>query len=193
MIFSPESSNMVRLKMEQFSDIELVAQAKEGSSEAFSALASRHYETVYRTAFKWRPVKEDAEDIAQEVFVKLAKAIHGFKGQSAFKTWLYRVTMNSAKDFGRKSSNKQRYEEKFAEEAPNTSSDSISEAKANPMLQKALDRLSDKLKDALLLVVSEELSHKEASKILDCSVATVAWRVFEAKKQLKEILGKSHG
>lgn len=178
-------------------DIELIKDAQNGSSKAFGVLADRHYEMVYRTAYRWRPYKEDAEDITQDVFVKLAKSINDFRGESSFKTWLYRVTMNSAKDFGRKTSNKHKYEEKFVEEnlrENNNTEETVEQqpscTDSNSAVFKAIDRLSDKLKDALILVVSEELSHKEASTILKCSVATVAWRVFEAKKRLKKVLEK---
>jgi RNA polymerase sigma factor (sigma-70 family) len=88
------------------SDRELVGRAVGGDSSMFECLVNRHYMLVYRVAYKWCGIRENAEDITQEVFVKLARAIHGFKGGSAFRTWLYRITVNTAKDYLRSSARK---------------------------------------------------------------------------------------
>ena len=90
--------------MDTRKDNELIDLAQKGESRAFAALADRYYMTVYRYAFRWVSVREDAEDIAQEVFIRLANSLHTFNRQAAFTTWLYRVTANCAKDFLRKHS-----------------------------------------------------------------------------------------
>ena len=88
--------------MDSYSDIELVERSQNGDEAAFEHLVNRHYKTVYRVSYKWCGVKEDAEDITQEVFVKLTGKLRMFSNRSSFSTWLYRVTINTAKDFGRK-------------------------------------------------------------------------------------------
>ena len=84
------------------SDAELIVRAKGGDRGAFSTLLERHYDFVYRAAYRWCGKKADAEDIAQEVCVRLGKAIRDYRGGGAFTTWLYSVTMNAARDMMRK-------------------------------------------------------------------------------------------
>jgi len=99
--------------MDIHDDIELVDLAKGGDASALERLFEKHYMTVYNLAYKWCGVKEDAEDVAQEVFVKLVKKLHTFDKKSSFKTWLYRIIINTAKDFVRKKTSKNAYESTF--------------------------------------------------------------------------------
>ena len=80
------------------SDETLVARARGGDRKAFSELIERHYDFIHRTACKWLGRRQDAEDIAQEVCVKLSTAIQSFDGRAAFTSWLYRVTLNVVRD-----------------------------------------------------------------------------------------------
>ena len=88
--------------MDAYDDIELVELSINGDARAFEHLVERYYTTVYGVSYKWCGVKEDAEDITQDVFVKLAGKLKTFGGKSSFKTWLYRMTINAAKDYYRK-------------------------------------------------------------------------------------------
>ena len=85
------------------SDLDLIGQAQKGDSAAFGRLVERHYDFVHRVAWRWCGRKADAEDIAQEVCVRLGRAIRGYRGGGAFTTWLYAMTMNAARDLSRKS------------------------------------------------------------------------------------------
>lgn len=181
--------------MENMSDIELVERTHRGDREAFACLVNRHYMLVYRVAYKWCGMKENAEDITQEVFVKLARVIHGFKGNSKFVSWLYRIAVNTTKDFLRSNSRKMANEAAYVEEKLSNalhSSVTINENADNQVSSKivysALDSLSSKLKEAVILVLSEGLSHKEAGEVLGCAETTVSWRVFQARRKLKKLL-----
>jgi len=135
----------------------------------------------------WR--KEDAEDIAQEVFVKLAQKLKTFGQKSSFKTWLYRMTINTAKDFTRKSLTKRTYEKAFAfEQGSKNPAPPRDEHLDAPRMYREIGKLPEKQKMAVLLVFSEGLSHKEAARVLNCPEATVSWRIFQAKKKLKKSL-----
>ena len=175
--------------MDHYTDIELVELSLDGDHDAFEHLVKRHYETVFRVSYKWCGLKEDAEDIAQEVFVKLAQKLKTFGRKSSFKTWLYRITVNTAKDFIRKCVTKRGYETAYALEQddanPGPRPGHHFEAKR---LYKALGRLSEKQIAAMLLVLSEGLSHQEAARVLNCPAATVSWRIFQARKTLKKYL-----
>ena len=84
------------------SDAELIGRAKGGDRGAFGRLLERHYDFVYRAAYRWCGNKADAEDIAQEVCVRLGRAIRDYRGGGAFTTWLYAMTLNAARDMMRK-------------------------------------------------------------------------------------------
>lgn len=175
--------------MDSYNDIELVGLAQGGQARALEHLFARHYRAVYRLAYRWCGVQEDAEDIAQEVFVKLVRKLHTFSQKSSFQTWLYRIVVNTAKDFIRKRTGKQQLEADFVQEErlhnPTTSGqDTIAAAR----LLAAIDKLPLKQKEAVLLVHGEGFSHKETAKILGCAETTVSWRIFQAKKRLKKFL-----
>ncbi len=95
------------------SDLDLIGQAQKGDSVAFGRLVERHYDFVYRVAWRWSGRKADAEDIAQEVCARLGRAIRGYRGGGAFTTWLYAMTMNAARDLMRKSARETAKSEAF--------------------------------------------------------------------------------
>src|SRR5690606_24279669 len=79
-------------------DAGLVARAQRGDRAAFAMLLEAHYERIYRLAYRWCGHREDAEDVAQDVAIKLAGALKGFDGRSAFTSWLYRIVLNAVRD-----------------------------------------------------------------------------------------------
>ena len=176
--------------MDAYNDIELVKASIDGDAHAFEHLVKRHYRTVYRVSYKWSGVKEDAEDITQDVFVKLAGKLKTFGQKSSFRTWLYRMTINAAKDYYRKHATKQAYENAFAAEQDTDNPGGQLDAHVNrDRLQEALGELSEKQKSAVLLVFAEGLNHREAGKVLKCSETTVSWRIFQARRALKKSMG----
>lgn len=84
------------------SDAKLVDLARDGDRRAFGALVERHYDFIHRVAWRWCGNRADAEDVAQEVCARLGKAIRSWKGGGAFTTWLYALTLNAARDHGRR-------------------------------------------------------------------------------------------
>ena len=175
--------------MDSPTDIELVDLAVAGDAAAFERLVDQNYLLVYKVSYKWCGVKEDAEDIAQEVFVKLARKINTFKQGSSFKTWLYRITINTAKDLYRKNTNRAAMETAFAHEQKlNNPAPGNEVHMDSARLYTVVERLPVKLKEAVILVFAEGLSHKEASEALGCAETTVSWRIFQARKHLKKYL-----
>jgi len=175
--------------MDRKQDKELIDLAVSGETQAFEALANRYYMTVYKYAFRWTTVKEDAEDITQEVFIKLANNLHTFNMRASFSTWLYRITVNCAKDFTRKN-------RKWREHKPvDSAKGDLVSANPGPEIRSfhkeilnAVNQLPTKLKEATLLVFAEGLTHKEAAQIQGCAETTVSWRIFQAKRKLKKVL-----
>lgn len=178
--------------MEAISDNELARRAGGGDREALANLVGRHYNAIYRLAYRWSASQPDAQDIAQEVCVKLARKIGSFDGRSAFTTWLYRIVINTAQDFSRSVDTRRRREAAFAQSQEADGGGLEIPPEPNPgchgPLQAALDKLPAKQKSAVLLVLSQGLSHREAARILGCFEATVAWRIHQARKKLARLL-----
>jgi len=175
--------------MEPIDDMELIDLAKSGNSRAMEDLFETYYMTVYRLAYKWCGIKEDAEDIAQEVFIKLVKKLNTFSQKSSFKTWLYRIVINTAKDFARQRATKWAYESAFIHQQRSTNPGHIEKDRLITIrLFADIHKLPEKQKEAILLVFGEGLSHKEAAQIIGCAETTVSWRIHQARKKLK----KSH-
>ncbi len=175
--------------MDIYNDIKLVQLSVKGDGRAFEHLVKRHYMTVYKVSYKWCGVKEDAEDITQEVFVKLARKLKTFGQKSSFKTWLYRITINTAKDFVRKCATNRVREATFAfEQGSNNPAPLKDEHLDAARLYKELGKLPEKQKTAVLMVFGEGFSHKETAQVLECPEATVSWRIFQAKKKLRKSL-----
>ena len=175
--------------MEGYTDTELVGLAQSGHENAFENLIKRYYRAVYGLAFKYCRIKEDAEDITQEVFIILAGKLQSFKHRSSFRTWLFRITINTATDFLRKRSRNRTHETPITnEEFTGNPAPSPEEAMESRLIYKEIDKLPDKQKAALILVLSEGLSHKEASKVLKCSETTISWRIHQARKSLEKFI-----
>ncbi|MDR4497772.1 MAG: RNA polymerase sigma factor [Candidatus Scalindua sp.] len=174
--------------MENLKELELIKLARDGDAVAFEILVERSYLLVYKISYKWCGTKEDAEDITQEVFMKLSKNIFSFKEESTFQTWLYRITINTAKDFTRKNARKQKKETAYIEEKRTIMNQYQKETFLTEKLHQMIGNLPYKLKETALLVFGEGMNHKEAAAVLNCAEKTISWRVFQVKKELKRNL-----
>lgn len=166
----------------------LVQRAKAGDRLAFEQLVEAHYEFIFRTACKWTGKKSDAEDIAQEVCIKLATAIRSFDGRSAFTSWLYRVTINMVRDMQRSTTRRDKSIDAFSLVHPEDDPGSQEESTTAREIWTAVSALPDKQREAIMLVYAEDMSHAEAAEIMGCKEATVSWHIHEAKKTLRGLL-----
>ena len=172
------------------SDFELAERAQAGDAQAFEQLLARHYGMMFKVAYKWCGHRADAQDIAQETCVKLASALSQYRFDAAFSTWLYRVILNTAKDFMRARQTQHKYESDFVheqqfDETPKNQEEAMRARDA----MRAINSLPDKIRETVVLVACEGLSHAEAGKALECSEGTVSWRIHEAKILLKKAGG----
>jgi RNA polymerase sigma-70 factor, ECF subfamily len=185
-------------------DRELVEQAKaeraQGSNaQAFGTLVRRYQRRIFRLAFHLVRTGAEAEDVTQETFVRAYQAIDRFDGRSEPFTWLYRIAVNlslntiRARKATRDStpSDDSRIEALLLETRPSQGGDPATAAQQRQLaaaLCDGIDSLSDTLRTTLVLVCIDGLGHEEAAKILGCPEGTVAWRVHEARRKLREHL-----
>lgn len=176
------------LRTSEETDTVLVARAVGGDRAAFGALVERHYDFIHRVACKWLGRRQDADDIAQEVCIKLASVLRTFDGRSAFSSWLYRVTLNAVRDSQRANTRRGKYHDRLAEVHPEDAPPEQEDATAARELWAAVRQLPNQQRDAVLLVYAEDKSHAEAGEIMGCKEATVSWHIHEAKKTLRGLL-----
>jgi RNA polymerase sigma factor (sigma-70 family) len=166
----------------------LIARARNGDRAAFAQLVTAHYDFIFRTACKWSGRRSDAEDIAQEVCIKLAGALKSFDGRSAFTSWLYRVTLNAVRDHQRANARRGRNIDALAEVTGDSAEPDQEAAATMRQLWAAVVDLPDQQRDAVLLVYAEEKSHAEAADIMGVKEGTVSFHIHEAKKTLRGLL-----
>jgi RNA polymerase sigma-70 factor (ECF subfamily) len=178
----------------------LVARARHGDLAAYDVLIKRYQERIYATIYHMTSNHEDANDLAQESFLKAYQALKSFKGGSSFYTWLYRIAVNKTINFLKQRKNRQHLSlndmDFNAEHDPDLVA-LISDK--TPRREAALTELQEKLNAALLklsephrLVVVlhdvQGLSHEEIAKVMECNIGTVRSRLFYARQQLQALL-----
>lgn len=174
-------------------DSSLAAAAIRGDREAFRRLVERHYDTIYRVAYRYVGSRADAEDIAQDVCITLATKLSRFRNRSRFSTWLISVVVNRCRDHLRRRKSSDALVEKYAVLRDLEEGDQADTDKKLRWLHASLQSLEPSLRETVLLILGEDLSHGEAAKILGCAESTVSWRVHMAKKQLKALTDHDDG
>jgi len=172
-------------------DDELVLQAQNGSTAAFEELVRQHQRMIHSLTFRMSGSPADAEDLAQEAFLRAFEQIGTFRGTAKFSTWLYRVAVNTCLNWRQSEARRIHLQADCAGEISANLSNGDDSPADNPLdqrVQSALMRLPAKQRAALVLTIYDDLNHAEAAKILRCPETTVSWRVFAAKKKLKRWL-----
>ncbi len=162
---------------------DLIRRAQQGDAQAFAALLERHYDTLYRFAYKWCGNRADAEDITQQSCIKLARSLGQFRFEAAFSSWLYRLVINCAKDWHKSQQRHQGGAEAPGDEPVAPSGAAEAGVYLNQVLA-LLDRMAEGFKETALLVYAEGLTHAEAARVLSLKESTVSWRLHEIRKQL---------
>ncbi|MFV0474446.1 MAG: RNA polymerase sigma factor [Pikeienuella sp.] len=166
------------------SDDEALAEAAgHGDRAAFAALLNRHYDRLFRLAWRLTGRRDLAEDLTQEICAKLPRALRNYRGEARFATWLHRVALNAVRDAARREGARNRATAAYAAEAGLHAGDDGAEAMAG-WLARAMAALKPDLAETAALVVGEELSQAEAAEILGVAPGTIAWRMSEIKKAL---------
>ncbi len=177
----------------------LVEQLKSGDQAAFKTIVDTWQNMVYNTALGIMQHAEDAEDITQEVFSQVYQSIHGFKGDSKFSTWLYRITSSKALDHLRRSRRKKRFafltrligeNNETMENPPDFHHPGVvlDNKEQAAVLFKAIEKLPDNQRIAFTLNKVEGLSYQEISEVMDTTVSSVESLLHRAKSNLRKWL-----
>jgi RNA polymerase sigma-70 factor (ECF subfamily) len=179
-------------ELPQASDLLLAQKSAEGSMEAFEELYRRHSRRVYSLCLRMTANVEKAEDLAQDVFVHLFRKIGSFRGQSAFTTWLHRVTVNQVLMHFRKRSTKTEQTTDDGE-TPVQIVTGTADPNAMPIidriaLDKAIEQLPPGYRSVFILHDIEGHEHTEIARILGCSVGTSKSQLHKARMKLRGLL-----
>lgn len=184
---------------EDNTDLTLVKQVQQGNKQAFNFLVAKYQYKVVSIAQKYVSDLCEAQDIAQEAFIKAYRAIGEFRGESAFFTWIYRITVNTAMNY--LAGNKRRGTQVDVD-APEVGSydgmnrlheisnpeNMLEGAEAKALFFRLLKSLPEELRQALILREIEEMSYEDMAVAMDCPVGTVRSRIFRAREIIERQL-----
>jgi RNA polymerase sigma-70 factor (ECF subfamily) len=171
-------------------DHALVKECRAGKVAAFDVLVERHQRNVYQLCYRFAGNHEDASDLAQDVFIRAYRALHGFKGQSAVGTWLYRIAVNlclnrvSVKVPPTEPLQAREHADVRAESADTT----LMRSERAAEIRSAIARLPRKQRAAVVLRVYHDLPHEQIARILGSSVGAVKANFFHALGNLRRLL-----
>jgi RNA polymerase sigma-70 factor (ECF subfamily) len=166
-----------------------IAACRRGEREAFDALVARYQRTIYRLCYRYVNNHEDANDLAQDAFLKAWRAISSFRGESAFSTWLYRIAVNACLNHrALKRPTTQELPEALVDPRPGAQADAERDDEAR-LLRAAVSRLPERQRATLILKIYHDLTHEEVAEILGSSVGTVKANLFHALANLRRQMG----
>jgi RNA polymerase sigma-70 factor (ECF subfamily) len=187
----------------EVSDAKLVEQVQRGDTTAFDLLVRKYQHKVLKLVSRFVSDQAEAEDVAQEAFIKAYRALPSFRGESAFYTWLYRIAINTAKnalvsnrrrpvDFDLDLQDPEQYERQARLKEGDTPEGLLLTEEIRQTVQAAMAELPEDLRTAIMLRELEGLSYEEIAERMSCPVGTVRSRIFRAReaidKKLKPLL-----
>ncbi len=183
------------------SDLSLVERCRANDDAAFNEVVTRYKAKVYNYIYRMTGSSEDAEDLTQEVFIRMYTSIDSFRSQSSLNTWLFRIAGNLCIDKFRRSKNRTAAysldeplgdgESEAAHEVPDTTYEPhrlLENVEMAEQIQKALAQIPEKLRATLLLHDVEGLPYEEIAQVIGCPLGTVKSRLFNARMQLRQRL-----
>ena len=175
-------------------DLALVRRAKKGDYRAFDLLVLKYQSRVIATAYKYVKEKQLAEDIAQEAFIKSYKSLDSFREESSFYTWVYRIAVNTAKNYIVSSKRREEvimtnlsedvsyFPEKLDVDSPQ---DILNANELRDLIFETLSSLGEETRTALSLREFDGLSYEQIAEIVNCPVGTVRSRIFRGREMIE--------
>ncbi|HHC71281.1 MAG TPA: RNA polymerase sigma factor RpoE [Thiotrichales bacterium] len=190
--------------MDEIADSELVRRVQAGDKAAFDLLVRKYQHKIVKLISRYIHDPSEAQDVAQETFLKAYRALPRFRGDSAFYTWLYRIAINTAKNHlvaqdrrpresGIDVSEAENYESGGLLRHGDTPERELLKDEIEKTIHEAIDQLPDELKTAITLREMEGMSYEEIAQTMNCPVGTVRSRIFRAReaidKKIRPLLG----
>ncbi len=181
-------------------DQQLVVRAQHGDQQAFGLLVSKYQRKLTRLLSRLIRDPAEVEDVAQEAFIKAYRALGSFRGESAFYTWLYRIGINTAKNYlvsqGRRAPTRTEFDSEEAEGFEegellrdiNTPERLLFSKEIGETVNSAMEALPEELRTAIVLRELEGMSYEDIAKMMDCPIGTVRSRIFRAREAVAEKL-----
>ena len=181
-------------------DQELVRRAQSGEKRAFELLVIKYQRKLARLLGRLVRDQAEVEDVTQEAFIKAYRALPSFRGDSAFYTWLYRIGINTAKNYlvtnGRRPPTSTAYSSEDAEgfddadqlRDMNTPENELASKQIAEIVSATMDELPEELRTAITLREIEGLRYEEIAEIMNCPIGTVRSRIFRAREAIAEKL-----
>ena len=175
-------------------DQQLVERAQQGDKHAFELLVSKYQRKLGRLLSRFIRDPGEVQDVTQEAFIKAYRALPSFRGDSAFYTWLYRIGINTAKNYlvsmGRRAPTTTNYDAEEAERFDdgdqlrdlNTPENLLMSKQIAQTVNQSMDRLPEELRAAIMLREIEGMSYEDIAKIMNCPIGTVRSRIFRARE-----------
>ena len=184
---------------EQFTDQQIVKKVQRGDKNAFNLLVTKYQHKVAHLVSRYVKNSGDVADVTQEAFIKAYRALPNFRGESAFYTWLYRIAVNSAKNYLVAQGRKPPANDVDAEEADfydgsdalkeqNSPERSLMSQQLEKVLFDTVEQLPEDLRMAITLRELEGLSYEDIANVMDCPVGTVRSRIFRAREAIDKVL-----
>ena len=184
---------------ENNNDKELVKKAQKGDKVAFDTLVTKYHLKVVNLVMRFVKDRDDAQDVSQEAFIKAYRVLNNFRGDSAFYTWLYRIAINSAKNYLVSQSRKtptyavdiadaEHIESATALKEYATPEGNMLTSEIEATVYRAIKELPDDLKTAITLRELEGMTYDEIALVMECPIGTVRSRIFRARESIDKHL-----
>jgi RNA polymerase sigma-70 factor, ECF subfamily len=180
-------------------DQQLVQRVQKGDKSAFDLLVLKYQHRVLKLVSRFVSDAAEAQDVAQDAFLKAYRALPSFRGESAFYTWLYRIAINTAKntlvankrrpiDFNLDLQDPEQYDRQAKLKEVDTPEGVLLTEEIREVVERAMEQLPEDLRTAIVLREIEGLSYEEIAEAMDCPVGTVRSRIFRAREAIDKRL-----
>jgi RNA polymerase sigma-70 factor (ECF subfamily) len=189
----PVVEETVEISADRRLDQALVERVQQGDKRAYDVLVQKYQQRIIRLLSRFIRNPDEVLDVAQETFIKAYRAINGFRGDAAFYTWLYRIAINTAKNYLVSSERKMLDASVDADDAEQfeagdwlrehaTPERELMAAELKQVIFNAISHMPEELKEAITLRELENLSYEDIAQVMDCPIGTVRSRIFRARE-----------
>lgn len=193
------SADMIYMTEDQAADLELIAEVQKGDKSAFDSLVLKYQYKVFKVVARYVSDPSEVLDVTQESFIKAYNALDKFRGDSSFYTWLYRIAVNTAKNYIISKGRRIPESDYDISDVEHFLPKSVSKEFATPegviicdeiehVLYDIIDELPSDLRTAIILREIEGLTYDDISAVMDCPVGTVRSRIFRAREAIDKKL-----